>query len=64
VEKYSNLLDMEHLEIITKIIICLVVLIINSRLEHQFGDIFILKATTEEIPQIMNPEFHLNLQLM
>lgn len=32
------------------------------RLEHQYYDIFILKAT-EEIPQIMNPEFHLNFSL-
>ncbi len=32
------------------------------RLEHQNYDIFILKAT-EEIPQIMNPEFYLNFSL-
>ena len=32
------------------------------RLEHQYYDIFVLKATNE-IPQIMNPEFHLNFSL-
>jgi CubicO group peptidase (beta-lactamase class C family) len=32
------------------------------RLEHQYYDIFILKAT-KEIPQIMNPEFYLNFSL-
>ncbi|MCY1660219.1 serine hydrolase [Chryseobacterium sp. SL1] len=32
------------------------------RLEHQYYDIFVLKAT-KEIPQIMNPEFYLNFSL-
>jgi CubicO group peptidase (beta-lactamase class C family) len=32
------------------------------RLEHQYYDIFILKAT-EKIPQIMNPEFYLNFSV-
>jgi len=32
------------------------------RLEHQYYDIFVLKAI-KEIPQIMNPEFHLNFSL-
>ena len=32
------------------------------QLEHQYYDIFILKAT-KEIPQIMNPEFYLNFSL-
>jgi hypothetical protein len=32
------------------------------RLEHQYYDIFVLKATIE-IPQIMNPEFYLNFSL-
>ena len=32
------------------------------RLEHQYYDIFVLKAI-KEIPQIMNPEFYLNYAL-
>lgn len=32
------------------------------RLEHQYYDIFVMKAT-KEIPQIMNPEFYLNFSL-
>ena len=32
------------------------------KLEHQYYDIFVLKAT-KEIPQIMNPEFYLNFSL-
>ncbi|CAM3141244.1 serine hydrolase [Flavobacterium frigoris] len=32
------------------------------QLEHQYYDIFVLKAT-KEIPQIMNPEFYLNFSL-
>lgn len=32
------------------------------QLEHQYYDIFILKAT-KEIPQVMNPEFNLNFSL-
>ena len=32
------------------------------RLEHQYYDIFILKAT-KEIPQVMNPEFYLNFTI-
>lgn len=32
------------------------------KLEHQYFDIFVLKAT-KEIPQIMNPEFYLNFSL-
>lgn len=32
------------------------------RLEHQYYDVFVLKAT-KEIPQIMNPEFFLNFSL-
>ncbi len=32
------------------------------RLEHQYYDIFVMKAT-KEIPQIMNPEFYLNFSV-